>query len=181
MKTYARIQDGRVAEFIQTDGDIAEMFHPDLTFVDCTSVAGIAEGWTYSGSTFGAPVPTLSELIAYAASKQQALANGGFTLTVGGQSMTFATDPASDLRMTGKVVRLQQAGAPTANFTWPLANGAGVSVAPAVFLAAGEKIADFIQATSDALVLTAVPGIEGGSITTFAQVDAIFAAVANHA
>jgi hypothetical protein len=32
------------------------MFHPSLTWVDASSVPGIAEGWIYNGATFSKPV-----------------------------------------------------------------------------------------------------------------------------
>jgi hypothetical protein len=56
MRTYARIQDGRVVELVATSSDISTMFHPALTWVDASSVTGIAEGWTYDGSVFSRTV-----------------------------------------------------------------------------------------------------------------------------
>jgi hypothetical protein len=38
MKTYARIQDGQVAEFFSTDDDITQMFYPSLVWVDVTDI-----------------------------------------------------------------------------------------------------------------------------------------------
>lgn len=111
-------------------------------------------------------------LAGYAAQKQAALAVGGYTVTIGGQAYTFATDAESELRMTGKSLRLQQSGAPTANFSWPLANGAGLSIAPADFIKVAEEVADFVQATSDLLLLTIMPAISSGAITTKAEIDA---------
>jgi hypothetical protein len=55
MRTYARIQDGIVAELIATDADIADMFHPDLRWVDATDAAGVSPGWRYDGAHFSAP------------------------------------------------------------------------------------------------------------------------------
>lgn len=55
MKTYARIQEGRVAELLTTGGDISTMFHRDIIWVDVTSVNGIAVGWEYDGRHFSAP------------------------------------------------------------------------------------------------------------------------------
>jgi hypothetical protein len=57
MKTYARIQDGLVAEMLETDSDISQMFNPGLTWVDVAAVAGIAEGWSFDGTTFAPPQP----------------------------------------------------------------------------------------------------------------------------
>ena len=70
MKTYARIQDGLVAELLETDGDITSMFSPALIWVDISSLFNVAEGWRYDGTSFeapsapppAAPAPTIAEL-----------------------------------------------------------------------------------------------------------------------
>lgn len=56
MRTFARIQDGRVVELVITCSDISTMFHPALMWVDASSVAGVAEGWTYDGLVFSKSV-----------------------------------------------------------------------------------------------------------------------------
>ena len=55
MKTYARIENGLVAELIETDGDIAEMFHPSLTWV--LASADVAIGDEYVAGQFDRPQP----------------------------------------------------------------------------------------------------------------------------
>ena len=55
MKTYARIEGGVVVELFQTDGDITEMFHPDIVWMDVSSGAGVAEGWRLVGDQFLPP------------------------------------------------------------------------------------------------------------------------------
>ncbi len=55
MKTYARIQDGLVAELLKTDGDITSMFNPALVWVDVSSQPDIAEGWHFDGTKFTPP------------------------------------------------------------------------------------------------------------------------------
>jgi len=57
MKTFARIQDGLVAELFATDADITELFVPALVWVDVTEVPGVVQGWLYDGSAFTAPPP----------------------------------------------------------------------------------------------------------------------------
>lgn len=58
MKTYARINGGVVAELFDTDGDIREMFHPDLIWVDVTDISPMPqEGWTLSDGSFNKPAP----------------------------------------------------------------------------------------------------------------------------
>lgn len=55
MRTYARIDNGIVAELFQTPGSITGMFHPSLIWVDVTATGGVTVGWTYDGSSFAAP------------------------------------------------------------------------------------------------------------------------------
>jgi len=53
---YARIYEGAVVELFSTDGDIAEMFHPDLVWVDVTATNPKPEvGWLYDGENFAPP------------------------------------------------------------------------------------------------------------------------------
>jgi hypothetical protein len=70
MKTYARIQDGRVAEVLKTDRDIRAMFNPLLVWVDVSSQPDVVEGWDFDGTHFTPPaeppaaaqLPTIAEL-----------------------------------------------------------------------------------------------------------------------
>lgn len=62
MALYARIFYGKVAELLETDGDITQMFPPELVWVDVTNVEGIGEHWTATedgggGWVFIAPEP----------------------------------------------------------------------------------------------------------------------------
>lgn len=73
MATYARIDGGVVAELFATDGDIAEMFHPDMIWVDCSTVSGIAVGWTFEGQVFApAPGPSPADIQAALAAQAKA-------------------------------------------------------------------------------------------------------------
>lgn len=70
MRTYARMQNGIVAEVLKTDGDITRMFNPALVWVDISSQADVVEGWHFDGTNFTAPathhtsaqVPSIAEL-----------------------------------------------------------------------------------------------------------------------
>lgn len=62
MRNYARIYEGEVQELFSTGGDIAEMFHPDMVWVDITDHDGeVAVGWVATESSgawsLSAPVP----------------------------------------------------------------------------------------------------------------------------
>ncbi len=82
MKTYARVQDGLVAELLKTDGDITSMFSPSLVWVDVSSQPNIAEGWNFDGTNFTppsppppqSPVPTIADLQAQIAAISAQLA-----------------------------------------------------------------------------------------------------------
>jgi hypothetical protein len=55
MKTFARIQDHRVTELLTTATDLRLMFHPGITWVDVSSVSGVAVGWEFDGTHFTKP------------------------------------------------------------------------------------------------------------------------------
>lgn len=58
-KSYARIQDGIVAELFETEADIRDLFNPALVWVDVTGRATVPVGWRYDGTAFTAPPPAL--------------------------------------------------------------------------------------------------------------------------
>lgn len=72
MKTYARMQNGMVAELLRTDAPIASLFHPGMTWIDVSSQPHVAEGWAFDGSQFAqaaAPaastgLPTMPQVLA---------------------------------------------------------------------------------------------------------------------
>lgn len=110
MPTYARIQDGIVAElYTPLQGvSIATCFAPGLVWIDVTSQPNVAPGWTYDGSTFAAPVtPPLTP--------QQTLAAKialGIALTCTSDSSlnaTYALD-GTTMDQIGSVARDQSSG-----------------------------------------------------------------------
>lgn len=70
MAIYARIQDGQVFEFFETDGDINQMFGGQI-WLDVTDVEGIRAGWVatevdgvWSFAEYVPPPPTAAEVLA---------------------------------------------------------------------------------------------------------------------
>lgn len=54
MRTYARIIKSTVVELFSTEGNMAEMFHPDLLWVDITDVTPAPQPeWTANFGTLG--------------------------------------------------------------------------------------------------------------------------------
>jgi hypothetical protein len=75
MKTYARIQDGLVAELLTTEGDITGMFNPALVWVDVSSRPDVAENWQFDRTNFSPPsAPPTSPATATIAELQAQLA-----------------------------------------------------------------------------------------------------------
>ena len=58
MKSFARVQNGTVAELLHTDAAIATLFHPGLVWVDVSQQPMVKEGWAYDGTHFTAPALT---------------------------------------------------------------------------------------------------------------------------
>ena len=59
MRTWVRIEAGRVAEVFSTDQSIAMLFPSSLTWVDASGQAGVAQGWLWDGVHFTAPTSPL--------------------------------------------------------------------------------------------------------------------------
>lgn len=71
MATMARIENGIVAEVLTAVP--FPPFHESLVWVDCSTVAGVGEGWTYNGGAFAAPEPPAPTEASCIASAQQLL------------------------------------------------------------------------------------------------------------
>jgi hypothetical protein len=121
------------------------------------------------------PAPTQAELIAYANAAQWMKAVGGRALTVAGQSITFSTSDTSLSLMNGVVSRLQRPS-PPASVQWQTGATTFVTIAASDFITAATSIADFVQATFDALPAI-FADIASGAVTTTAQIDQRFAAL----
>ena len=174
MTKLAYVQSGVIAELPapQPGFTLQQCYHADY-LAACVEVPETAQiGWVLSNGAYVDPatiLPSEAALLQYLNAKQWALATGGFTLTIGGRALTFATDVTSFALITGKAARLQQPNAP-ANVNWQFGPNEFVAIAAADFLAAAAKIADFMQATFDALpAFTAA--ITSGTITAYAEIE----------
>jgi hypothetical protein len=118
------------------------------------------------------PSPTTSDLIAYANRRQWQKATSGYTATINGSQVTIPTTSESMSLITGKVARFQQAN-PPASVQWQTGATTFITIAEADFMTLAVSIADFIQSTFDKLA-TVIASIQGGTITTTAQIDQQF-------
>ncbi|WP_085712894.1 MULTISPECIES: hypothetical protein [unclassified Pseudomonas] len=72
MKTYARVVENTVVELFSTDGNMVEMFHPDLLWVDISEITPAPQidwsanfgtlGWVFSSQEDVAPDGALKTL-----------------------------------------------------------------------------------------------------------------------
>jgi hypothetical protein len=120
--------------------------------------------------------PPVAELIAYANAAQSRKAFGGYTTSIGGQQYTFDTSPGGVALMASKVLVLQQPEPPVSVW-WQVGAVEFVEIQAADFIALCKAIDDYIQPTFDYLRMTVLPGIAAGTVTTFAEIDAAFAAL----
>jgi hypothetical protein len=133
---------------------------PVPTSTEAGLIATLAARGIYADTKLG--------LIAYANAKQWALATGGYTATINGAKIAFPTDESSQQLIAAKVVRLQEANAP-ASINWQVPSGF-VAIAAADFRTVATAIADFVQATFDALE-SVLAAINSGQIANREAVD----------
>jgi hypothetical protein len=98
----ARIDNGIVAEILTADP--FPPFAPALVWVDCSTVSGIQEGWTYSNGTFAAPVVPAPTEAQYTAAAQALLDKGAQGL--GYDSMLSLASYATSTNATFKAQAL---------------------------------------------------------------------------
>jgi hypothetical protein len=171
--TYARIQDGIVAELFTTDGDITTMFNPSLVWVPVGS-SGAEAGWTYAGGLFTAPAapppPTQAELYAYANAKAQALL--ATMKSYGPDAPFLKADRTAPTISDLLAIEQDAATSPSDAYDW-VANDNSVTAFTAAQIAAlAAQVASDRKAIFAALA-TASSGIAGGSITMTAEIDAL--------
>jgi hypothetical protein len=116
--------------------------------------------------------PQKSHLVRHANETQWKLATGGYTVTVGGTPREFDTDQVSYSLLTAKMIEAKDADGPFTIY-WQFGPTEIVQVGSDEFIVAVRKIAVFVQTTFDTLAL-AIADINAGTITTDAQIDALF-------
>lgn len=60
---YARLENSRVVEFFETEGNISEMFHPEMIWVVVNPSEDVEIGDTQSGSSWVKYSPSKEEVI----------------------------------------------------------------------------------------------------------------------
>lgn len=120
-------------------------------------------------------IPSADALVAYANMRQWAVAIGGRSVAINGVDKPISTTPESQALLYSKMLRLSQPSPPT-TVNWQVGTTEMVTLSPADFTMMATEIADFVQATFDALP-GIFAGISAGAITAPAQIDAVLAAI----
>jgi hypothetical protein len=175
----ALVQNGVVIYLY--DGD-APVLHPSVELVDDSSVAGIAVGWFYDGTSFSPPPPPpppgVADLLAYASAKQNLILSQVWTFNVGTPqspvNITTKLDASGALAMLkvfGWVQLNSSNSAATLSYSNVDLSGVTLSLAQASSLASQAAAID--MASYAALnAVAAATSANPPTITTFAQIDA---------
>lgn len=148
MNTYARIQNGVVAELFETDGNIAQMFHADLEWDDVTNITPLPQqGWIKNGSSYVQPQPPAPTLAQQAAVAMLA----GLTISLSGSitlpATLFPTDPETQIKLNGVISVINTTGGfPGGAGTYPIKDAVGIwhSFTLAQYKAVAAAIANYV-------------------------------------
>jgi hypothetical protein len=176
----ARILNGVVAEIVTVpDGHkLQDLFHKDAGFVPCAD-PGVTLGMAYAGGRFSpAPIPPppgKAELAEIAARLRRRTETGGITAPLGSASIAMPSDRETQSQLAGAAAFAQ--ANPGATIQWKLADGSFVALAAAQIVAIAVAVATHVQACFAAEASVAA-AIAAGTVTTVAQIEAAFAAIA---
>lgn len=163
MKTFARIDDGRVAEILTAE-ELPE-FHPSLVWVEANQAVEV--GWTYEGQFFAAPVVPAVDLLAYLADRRYRAEIGG-TLWNGWQ---LPTDDRSQTKYLAEVAAVNE-GVRQDGQPWKFAHGfealTNQQVREMAVAARAHVLACFTKEAEASMAIVA------GQVTTIASIDQAF-------
>lgn len=146
MKNYARIDGGLVAELFSTDGDITEMFHPDLVWVEVPDGVDAATGWAYDNGKFAAPVVPVQSAdalkVRIAERRWQQVQAG-----TNADGIHLDTSDTSQVKITGAA--LEATLDSTYSCDWKAADGSWVTLSATQILAIARAMRAYIQACYD--------------------------------
>jgi hypothetical protein len=148
---YARIQDGRVAELVDIDGDPAEHFHESLIFLPAPE--GCLPGWILSDGALAAPPIDLEALrtakykaidFAYRARIEAGLAYGGKVIQIDEESRSNIS--AIALRAALKSMGTPGITWPDDGYPWRTLENDWLPLSPPEFLLMAQQGADLYTA-----------------------------------
>jgi hypothetical protein len=149
----------------------------EAELADVVRPYNLIPAWMFNAASFIQPTPTTytkAQLAAYAADARYRRASGGLTIT-GISAAPFFTDPVA----RNTLANANEYAKVTPHTTdWKMSDGSFIPLSPSQLSTATDKMANFVQACFTA-ESTTVASINSSSITTLAQIDAAFAAVAN--
>jgi hypothetical protein len=119
MKSYARIDNGSVAELFDTDAKITDLFAPGLVWIEIPEGSYVTTGWSYSDGSFSAPSsPTLNDAKIAQTAILVADYNAAIQQPVSYMGTTFQADSDSQTKVIQVLAAMTPAGATPAGFYW---------------------------------------------------------------
>lgn len=177
MTRRVAVVEGVVVVNVITVEDAAEA--PDGQIWVSTETGSIGDVW--DGGDFSPPVlpepepPSPTDLVTRAERKQDEVANGGIEVEVSSGTADVASNEKGRGLVTGKVNLYQlavAAGQTPPPSKWVNNDGSSIMITMQDAITIGVALGTFIQETYDVLG-EALAGIGDGSITTYAEIDAL--------
>jgi hypothetical protein len=176
---------GNVAQLVRELFDTNPEFHPDLLVIDATSYANVAIGWVYDPNTKGlaayaALTLTVEQLEAYIPQAQLKALTAGKTVNVAtsGAAVPILCDGTSATRSDLAMLALNGQSNPSSTKTWLDNNGATTKLSGPEFVTLATLIGNWIDDTYAAIpTIVAEIAATPPTITSYAEIDATFAAV----
>lgn len=158
MQRYAHIYNGQVVELFETGGDITQMFHPSLVWIECPSE--VQQGWLFDGEVFVAPViSSISNAELKAIIAEERYRREGAGITVEDLAIETTRDSQALIAGTGLSAILD----PEYRCNFKTANGFVEIVAPQIITIA-KAVRTHVQACFDH-ELTLLRAVEAGTYT----------------
>lgn len=158
MQSYAHIYNGQVVELFETDGDITQMFHPSLVWIECPPE--VQQGWLFDGEMFLMPVvSSMSNAALKAMIAEERYRREGTGIAVDDLAIETTRDSQALIAGTGLSAILD----PEYRCNFKTANGFVEIVAPQIITIA-KAVRTHVQACFDR-ELSLLRAVEAGTYT----------------
>ena len=172
--TYVLTSDGTYINWVAAGNSATDIPNEEQLWGVIQSMASPPPAWLFDGTTFSESSPgtyTTTQLLAYAAQVRFNIETGGLAIST---NLTVSTDLQSQSMITGAYNYVT--ANPGATLNWKTLDSTFVILTADEIIEIADAVGAFVQACFTAEAAVAV-GIGNATITTPAQIDAVFAAI----